>query len=160
MADGLTAGYDFPWDWVEGYFLLFHRLTEFAEIDGTRVGSGALGTYGVIAAELSNPDVEERVISLPIRSKNEYRAVYQAQLDAGVSNGTNQLILLLQPRKGLFGGKGRALHIAAYPTGVWSGFMDAVASYQASEFRWPTPLFVFQSGGTKVFPETKNTTRI
>jgi hypothetical protein len=160
MSDDVTliAGKSFPWKVISGYFLRVDSLTAFSNIAGDEVGSPILGNYGLVNAELPNPDVElnQRIISLPVEHKSDFKSISRAYNDKGVIDGTNELVLLYEHRKGLFGGRKPCFHIAGYRTGTWESFFEAVENYSASQFKWPTPLFLFQPSSTNVFPLTTN----
>lgn len=162
MEEIRLAGRDFPWAWIQGHFLLFEQLLPFSEVNGDRVGKKILGTHGTVKAQLANPDVDVQMRSvwLPIQNKTDFLSIYRADLDQSVQNGSVQLILLYEGRKSFLGGAKPSLHIGAFTTGVWDQFLAAVDSYSASSFRWPDPLFIFQPGHTKVFPESPNTIRL
>lgn len=151
-----VAGKSFPWEYIAGYYLRIRCFVPLAEVEGERVGSGVLGAYGLIEAELPNPDVdpEQRIVSLPIEHKSDYKSVYGAHLDSGVQSEENELIALYEHRRGLFGRRKPCIHVACYPAGTWHGFFDAVAKYASSEFRWPQPLFLYQPSPNSPFPAT------
>ncbi len=98
------ASKSFPWKYIDGYYLRVRLFTRFAEMEGDSVGSGVLGVYGVINAELPNPDVnpEQRIVSVPIEHKSDYKSVYRAHLDSGVKSGANELVVVYEHRRGLF----------------------------------------------------------
>lgn len=148
-----TAGHDFRWEQINGFFLRFDSFIQWADVDGDRVGPALMGAFGIVNAELPNPDVApaQRLITLPIHHKSDYKSVFRAQLDGGVRDGTNELVLLYEHRRGLFGGKRASLHIAAFPAGTWRKFFDAVSRYESKRFHWPSALFVFQPSKTQVF---------
>lgn len=154
----LVAGKTFPWKYVAGYYLYLRSFTPFADMSGDRVGSATLGAYGLAKAELPNPDVEpeQRVVTLPIEHKSDYKSLYRAHLDTGVKAGTNELVLLYEHRRGIFGGHKASFHVAAYPAGTWQGFFDAVSKYAADRFQWPQALFLYQPSSTTVFPASRN----
>ena len=112
--------------------------------------------YGTIEAELPNPDVDpgQRIVLLPIEHKSDYKSVYRAHLDRGVESGANELIVLYEYRRGLFGRRKPCIHVACYPAGTWQGFFDAVDKYASSEFRWPQPLFLYSPSPSGPFPAT------
>ena len=130
-----------------------------ATLNGDHV-SGALptGVCGFIHAELPNPDLEpeKRIVSIRIENKSDYKSVFRAQLDSGVKSGVNELIILYEHRRGLFGTPKPCIHVAGYPVGTWQGFFEAVDKYASGEFRWPPPLFVYAPTASRVFPPTKN----
>ena len=152
------AGVDFPWQNIAGFYLCIRSFAPYASISGDKIGSPMLNTYGVINAELPNPDVDEeqRIISLPIKHKSDFRSLSRAHLDAGVKSGDNELVILYEHRTGLFGGQKACFHVAAFPDGTWQTFYEAVESYSAKEFRWPKPLFLFQPSSTAPFPPSSN----
>lgn len=156
--DRLIAGKDFPWGYVTGYYLLFSNLLPFATVVGDTVSGKVLGAYGLAHAELPNPDVEpnQRMITLPIENKSDYKSIVRAQLDSGVQAETNELILLFENRKGLFGGRKPSFNVAAYPSGTWLRFFDAVANYKTADFQWPEALYLYQPGDTTAFPASSN----
>ena len=117
-----------------------------------------MGSYGFVTAELPNPDVEpsQRIITLPIKHKNDYSSIYKAFIDTGVKTGTNELVLVYEHRRNLFGRHKACIHLAAYPKGTWNTFFEAVTNYAAKEFQWPIPLFLFRPSTTRIFPNTLN----
>jgi hypothetical protein len=125
------AGKDFPWGHISGHFLRLKQLIRVASIDGDIVGPAMMGAFGLAIMELANPDVEpeQRFISMPIEHKSDYKSLVRAHLDAGVGDGTNELVVVYEPRRGFLGGKKACLHVAAYPAGTWGGFFDAVSQY-------------------------------
>jgi hypothetical protein len=149
-----TAGRDFPWEWIAGYYMRVRKFIPLASLEGDTVGPGALGVYGWIHAELPNPEVdaEQRIMSLPIENKSDYKSISNAYLDSGVKSGANELIILYERRRGLFGTRKPGIHVACYPAGTWQGFFDAVDSYASPEFRWPPPLFLYAPIANGPFP--------
>jgi hypothetical protein len=103
--------------------------------------------------ELPNPDVspEQRLLWLPIEHKSDFKSLYQALLDSGVKDKNNEIVLLYESRRGMFGGKRPCLHVACYPEGTWSAFFESVTRYASQEFQWPDALFVFRPSGTPTF---------
>ena len=160
MSEGerLIAGKDFPWEYIAGYYLLFSKLLPLAEVVGTTVRGGALGAYGLATVELPNPDIgaDQRIITLPVEQKGDYKSIYYAELDSGVKAGTNELVLLYEARKGWLGRRKPSLHVAAYPTGTWLKFFEAVTNYGSADFQWPNALFLYQPGSVSVFPASRN----
>lgn len=130
----------------------------FADLDGDRVGSPTLGVYGLAIMELPNPDVtpQKRLITFPIQTKGDYKSICRAQLDGGVRDGSVELVIAYEHRRGFLGGVKSGLHIAAYPAGTWQGFFDAVSNYKAQEFVWPAAIFLYQPTSTGVFPSRTN----
>jgi len=151
------AGKHFPWEHITGFYLRLVTFTQFAMISGDTVGSGVLGAYGLAKVEMSNPDVKpnQRVFTLPIEHKSDYKSLCRAHLDSGVSDGTNELILLYENRRGFLSRRQPSLHVTAYPSGTWLRFFAAVEYYRTDDFRWPEPLFLYQPSSTQVFPSTK-----
>ncbi len=154
----LVAGKTFPWEYVARFYLRLHSFLPFAEVSGERVGAATLGAYGLAQAELPNPDVEpqQRIVTLPVENKSDYKSLYRAHLDAGVKAGTHELVLLYENRRGLFGGRKPSFHVAAYPAGTWKGFFDAVERYTSDQFRWPKALFLYQPSDIAAFPASAN----
>jgi hypothetical protein len=152
------AGKDFPWEQISGYYLRLDSLLPFAKVDGDDVGPAVLDVYGLATVELPNPDVrpEKRLISLPVEHKSDFKSLFRATLDSGVRDKTNELIVLYENRRGFLGGKRACLHVAAYPTGTWNSFFDAVSRYAAQDFQWPIALFLYQPTSTQVFSARNN----
>jgi len=152
------AGRDFRWEWIAGYYMRVRKFLPLAKLNGDNV-SGALpdGVCGFIHAELPNPDVEpeKRIVSIPIQNKSDYKSVFRAHLDAGIKSGVNELIIVYQHRRGLFGKRKPCIHVAGYPAGTWQGFFEAVDRYASAEFRWPPPLFLYEPIPNGPFPATK-----
>ena len=94
----LTAGINFPWKYIEGLFMLVRSFTPLTQIAGDKVGTSVLGTFGIVNAELPNPDVQasQRIVSLPIKNKSDYKSISRAHIDSGIKNGTNELIILYE----------------------------------------------------------------
>jgi len=157
-ASSLIAGVDFPWQNIAGYYMCVRSFTPFADVSGDNVGAPVLNKYGLVYAELPNPDVDEeqRTLCLPIEHKSDYKSFSRAHLDNEIESGINELVVLYEHRKGLFGGKKPCFHIAAFPEGTWETFFEAVDKYSASEFKWPKPLFLFQPSSNIAFPQTTN----
>ena len=156
---GLIAGINFPVEYIVGYYLRLHRFIELTTFVLGKVGPPALmGEYGLAEVELPNPDVEphQRIITLPIKQKSDFKSLYCANIDSGVKDGTNELVLLYENRRGFFGGLKPSLHVAAYPAGTWNGFFEAVSRYASDKFKWPDALFLYQPSDLKVFPASGN----
>ena len=151
------AGIDFRWEWIAGLHMRLRKFMPLVKIDGDIVGPRTILGYGFINAELPNPDVqpEQRIISLRIQHKSDFKSISNAHLDRGVRSGANELIILYEHRRGLFGTPKPCIHVAGYPVGTWQGFVDAVDRYAPAEFRWPPPLFVYEPTDWRVFPPTK-----
>jgi hypothetical protein len=135
-------------------------FARYATVDGDNVGPATVLGYGSINAELPNPDVkpDERIVSLPIQHKSDYKSIFRAHLDSGVQSGLNELIILCEDRRSLFGRPKPCIHVAGYPAGTWQGFFDAVDRYASGEFRWPPPLFVYSPTAPSPFPPSKGLT--
>jgi hypothetical protein len=151
-----VAGVSFPWENINGYYLCVRAFLPFADIAVDKVGSPVMGMYALINAELPNPDVnpEQRIVQLPIEHKSDYKSLYGAHLDSGVKSGANELIIMYEHRRGLFGRRKPCIHVACYPAGTWQSFFDAVEKYASAEFRWPQPLFLYQPSPNTLFPTT------
>src|SRR6266536_1546407 len=149
----LTAGINFPWKYIIGYFMCVRSFIPLTKFFGDKVGPSVLGTFGMVYAELPNPDVEsqQRIISLPIKHKSDFKSMSKAYIDSGIKNGTNELVLLYEHRRNLFGRPKACFHLAIYPTGTWDTFFEAVANYASQEFKWPRPLIFFQPLASNVF---------
>ena len=155
----LVAGKDFPWEYIAGFYLLFSELYAFAEVTGHLVsGNKAFGAYGVASVELPNPDIDanQRMLRLPIENKSDFKSIVYAQLDSGVKEGTNELILLFENRKGWFGGRKPSLHVAVYPTGTWLKVFEAVTNYNGADYQWPNALGLYQPGNVAAFHASRN----
>jgi hypothetical protein len=154
----LMAGVNFPWKYITGYFMLVRSFTPLTQILGDKVGTSVLGTFGVINAELPNPDVEsqQRILSLPIKHKSDFKSIYRAHIDSGIKNGTNELVILYEHRRNLLGRPKACFHVAIYPAGTWNNFFEAVVNYKSQEFKWPRPLLLYQPSPSNIFPTTKN----
>ena len=150
----LKAGRDFPWEYVAGFFLRLESFAPFAQIVGDTVKGLPIGSFGLAVVELPNPDVtpEQRLLELPIEHQSDFKSLSRALLDSGVRDKTNEIILLYEPRRGLFGGKRPCLHVACYPAGTWNEFFDAVKRYASNEFKWSNALFTFRPSSTVTFP--------
>jgi hypothetical protein len=153
-----VAGKQFPWEHIAGACMRLENLMSFAALDGRRVGSPTLGAYGLAIMELPNPDVtrQQRLITFPVQTKGDYKSICRAQLDRGVQDGSVELVIAYEHRRGLFGGAKPGLHIAGYPAGTWQEFFEAVSNYKAQDFVWPAALFLYQPTGTRVFPSRAN----
>jgi hypothetical protein len=154
----LTAGINFPWKYVTGYFMKVHSFTPLTQFFGDKVGSPILGKFGIISAELPNPDVEsnQRILALPIENKSDFKSISKAYLDSGIINGANELILVYENRRNLFGRPKACFHFAIYPDGTWIKFFEAVSKYASQEFKLPNPLILFQPSVSDIFPTSKN----
>ena len=154
----LTAGINFPWKYIEKYFMCVRSFTPLVEILGDKVGHSSLGIFGFVKAELPNPDVElkGRILSLPIKHKSDFKSISRAFLDSGIKDGTNELVILYEHRRNLFGRPKPCFHLAIYPSGTWESFFEAVNNYKVQEFKWPRPLILYQPSNTNIFPTTKN----
>jgi len=152
------AGLNFPWENISGFCLRFVSMMGFAGLEGDRVGSPTLGAYGLAEMELPNPDIsaQQRLISVPIKTKGDYKSICRAQLDSGVRDGSIELVIVYEHRRGFFGGAKPGLHVAAYPAGTWEKFFDAVSHYKSQDFVWPSALFLYQPSTTRVFPARNN----
>ena len=150
------AGKSFKWQHIAGYCLRVRSFARFSTIEGDTVGSAFLGAYGAIHAELPNPDVnpDQRIMSLPIEHKSDYKSVCRAHFDSGVESGVNELVVLYEHRRGLFGTRKPCMHLACYRAGTWQSFFDAVSKYASAEFRWPQPLFYYAPTPNGPFPAT------
>lgn len=154
----LVAGKNLPWKYIAGFYLRLVSFLPVAKMTGDRVGPATLGAYGLVQAELPNPEVElqQRILTLPVENKSDYKSLYCAHLDSGIKTGTNELVLLYEYRRGFFGGRRPCFHVAAYPTGTWNRFFDAVDKYASHQFQWPIALFLYQPSPTSVFPAKAN----
>lgn len=152
------AGQDFPWENISGFCLRFVSMMGFAGLDGDRVGSPTLGAYGLAEMELPNPDIsaQQRLITVPVKTKGDYKSICRAQLDSGVRDGSIELVVVYEHRRGFFGGAKPGLHVAGYTAGTWEKFFDAVSHYKAQDFVWPSALFLYQPTTTRVFPARNN----
>ena len=135
-----------------------HSFIPLARLDGDMVGASIMGTYGIVTAELPNPDIklEQRIIRLPIMNKSDYKSISRAHIDSGIKNGTNEIVIIYENRRGLFGGHKASFHVAIYPSSTWNVFYEAVSNYKSQEFIWPRPLLLYQPSNTNIFPATKN----
>lgn len=152
------AGLDFAWENISGFYLRFVSMLGFAGLDGDSVGSPIAGAYGLAKMELPNPDVsaQQRLITVPIKTKGDYKSISRAQLDSGVHEGSIELVVVYEHRRGFFGGAKPSLHVAAYPAGTWEKFFDAVSHYKSQDFDWPSALFLYQPTTTRIFPARNN----
>jgi hypothetical protein len=153
----LQVEIDFRWEWIAGLYMRVRNFIPFAKIEGDTVGPPTLIGYGYIFAELPNADVqpEQRIVCLKIQHKSDFKSISNAHLDRGVRSGANELIILYEHRRGLFGTPKPCIHVAGYPAGTWQGYFDAVARYAPAEFSWPPPLFVYAPTAWRVFPPSK-----
>jgi len=154
----LMAGSDFPWKYVERLFMCVHSFSPLSEINFDKVGDSVLGTFGFINAELPNPDVQihERIISLPIKHKSDYKSISGAHIDLSLKNGTNELVIIYENRRNILGRPKACFHVAIYPAGTWNRFFEAVSNYKVQEFVWPQPFVLYQPSATNIFPKTRN----
>jgi hypothetical protein len=152
------AGTHFPWKQISGFYLRLDSFLAVAEVHGDRVGPAVAGFFGLATVELPNPDVEpeQRLVTLPIEHKSDYKSLVRAQLDHGVRDKTNELVVMYEYRRGILGGKRACLHVAAYSAGTWRSFFDAVDRYSSKDFHWPTALFLYQPNNTRIFPASGN----
>jgi hypothetical protein len=160
MSDSsmLIAGKSFPWKFINGFYLRVLSFTPFSSIAGDTVSAPVMGNYAILNAELPNPDVDQqqRVITLPVEHRSDFKSLARAYIDKGVNDGSNELVLLYEHRRSMFGGRKPCFHIAAYKVGTWDGFFEAVSKYSTKDYRWPRPLFLFQPSSSRVFPSTTN----
>jgi hypothetical protein len=156
--DEPIAGKQFPWEQITGYFLRLESLIAYTPVTGEKVGRAQLGSFGLVRAELPNPDVEpqQRIVVLPVENKSDYKSLYRAHLDSGIKEGTNELVLMFENRGGFFGGRKPSFHVAAYPVGTWNDFFKSVENYTSDQFKWPKALFLYQPSNTIVFPASSN----
>lgn len=154
----LIAGKNFPWEYISGFFLRVHNFLPFSKIEGDKVGPAMLGAYGLLKAQIPNPDVppEQRIISLPIESKADYKSLFRAHLDSNVQAKLLELVVLFENRKGFFGGRKPSFHVAAFPEGTWRRFYEAVVDSRSDKFQWPNALFLYQPSNVCVFQSAKN----
>lgn len=154
----LTADIHFPIKAISNLFMLVTNFIEFAKIQDNKITNPLMGVYGVVDVELPNPDVEksQRIVRINIKNKSDFKSISRAHLDKGIEEGTNELILLYEYRRKLFGGNKAGFHIALYPKGTWAEFFKAVDAYKAQEFVWPRPLTCFQPSELSVFPISTN----
>jgi len=154
----LTAGINFPWKNITGYFMQVHSFIPLTQFFGDKVGSPILGKFGIISAELPNPDVDsnQRILSLPVEHQSDFKSISKAYLDSGIKSGVNELILVYEDRRNLFGRPKACFHFAIYPSGTWTIFFEAVSKYATQDFKWPRPLILFQPSATNIFPTSKN----
>lgn len=152
----IIAGRNCSWHLFDGAFM---RLETYMPFDqGPGGAKKMMGAWALAVAEVPSPDAEpaQRLCTLPIENKSDYQSLTHAHFDSGIKNGTNELVLLYQHRRGLFGGGKPRFHIAAYPKGTWLQFFDAVANYKSQEFRWPKALFLYRPNSLVVFPGDAN----
>lgn len=154
LPSRLTAGIDFPWEYIAGYYFRVEDFVPLANVRVDEVASPTLGAFGLAIVELPNPDVSasQRFLRLPIEHVSDYKSLYRAHIDSGVRDKSNELILLYEHRRGFFGGKRPSLHVAAYPRGTWKRFFEAVSQYTPHEFQWPSARFLYQPSETIAFP--------
>jgi len=155
----LMAGNHFPWEYIQNRPTKVVKLSTFTTYRGDQdISKPVAGIYGFVFVELPSPDAtaEERIINLPIENKSDFRSISIAYYDKGVQEGVNEIVLLYEVRRTLFGGKKPCFHIAIYPEGTWQKFFDKVDEYKVDEFVWPKPLILFQPGNKSAFPITKN----
>jgi hypothetical protein len=159
MGAGRIAGKSFPWEYVTGAVLRVSRFVDFTTLDGiARAVAMQGGAYGLLLAEVPDPDrtPDERLISVPIEHRSDCKSLSRAQMDFGVLAGETELVAVYENRRGWFGRKKASLHIAAFSTGTWNKFLDAVACEKAQEFSWPNALFLFQPGRVQLFQAQTN----
>ena len=154
----LFEGKHFSWRYIEGYHLLVEHLTQMS-FEGTEAAGKVMGAYGLLNVSMANPDVspEARRISLPIEHKADYRALVALTIDSGYADGTNEIVVLYEHRRGLFGRPKPSIHAALYPTGAWKKFYERVEAYDPQGFEWPIPLVRYAPPSLLAFPETPNT---
>ena len=155
--DMLLAGKDFPWEYIHGYYLLFKKLMSFSYVDGHMVkGPKLLNAYGVATVVLPNPDISEneRILTLPIENSSDFKSLTYAQIDSGVTDGTNELGVLFENNKGLFGGRKPSFHVAIFPAGTWLNFFDSITNYK--EYQWPAALCLYQPSKLPAFRSSRN----
>lgn len=153
----LHAGIHFPWKQLEGIFMRLDRFTPFSPLDGDKVHGKIMNAYGLAIVELPNPDVtpEQRMVVVPIENPSDYKSVHRAHVDRGIKSGENELILLFEDRRGLFGRK-PSIHVGAFPKGTWAAFFAAVERYEAQQFPWPDALFRYSPSVLPVFKGPNN----
>ncbi len=154
----LMAGVNLPWKHISRHFMIVRSFTPLTQLSGDKVGPSVLGTFGIVKAEIPNPDVEphQRRIELPIKHKSDFKSISRAHYDKGIKDGTNELVILYELRRNLFGRPKACFHVAVYPTGTWNSFFDAVSNYKSHEFTWPSALLLYQPSSSNVFPSNKN----
>lgn len=152
------AGRDFPWENISGFCLRFVRLVPLTDLKGDTVGPLILDAYGMATMELPNPDLapHQRLITVPIQAKADFKSIYRAQLDGGVREGSTELVVVYEHRRGFFGGPKPGLHIAAYPIGTWKKFFEAVSNFKSQDFVWSPAIFLYQPTATRAFPAKNN----
>ena len=116
------------------------------------------GAWAVGLQELPPPDIDvnQRMLRLPIENKSDFKSIVYAELDSGVKEGTNELILLFEDRKGWFGRRKPSLHVAVYPTGTWLKFFEAVTNYNGADYQWPNALGLYQPGDFPAFHASRS----
>lgn len=124
------AGKQFPWEYISGGCLRLDSFLPFSKVNGDTVEPAKLGAFGLVVAELPNPDVspEQRRITLPIEHVSDYKSLVRAHYDSGVKAKSNELVIVYEPRRGWFGGKKACLHVAAFAAGTWKKFWFFVKS--------------------------------
>jgi hypothetical protein len=154
----LIAGRTLPWEHISGYFLRVHDFLTFAKVEGEAVGPPMLGAYGLLKAQVPNPDIlpEQRIIALPVENKSDYKSLFRAHLDSNVQAKHVELVVLFENRRGFFGGRKPSFHVAAFPDGTWKRFYESVENYSSDKFQWPTAYFLYQPSALKVFQCTTN----
>jgi len=152
------AGRDLPWEYIAGYYLLLHEFRAFASLGGDTLHRLPFGILGLAVVELPNPDVssEQRLLGLPIEDESDFKSLYRAFIDAGVRDGSNELVLVYERRRGLFGGKRASIHVGCFRAGTWTKFFEAVTQYAPQSFRWPGALFKYQPSSNAVFRSKNN----
>ena len=148
------AGKSFPWKYIDGYYLRVRLFTRFAEMEGDSVGSGVLGVYGVINAELPNPDVnpEQRIVSVLIEHRATTSPCTGRILILASSQEPMSWSLCTSTGEAYFGRRKPSIYVACYPAGTWQGFSNAVEKYASAEFRWPEPFFLYAPSPNAPFP--------
>ena len=131
---------------------------QFAKIEGDAVGPAMLGAYGLLNAQLPNPDVppEQRIVTLPIENKSDYKSLVRAHLDSSVQEKYAELVVLFENRRGFFGGRKPSFHVAAFPRGTWLRFYEAVVDCSSDKYPWPKAHFLYQPSALTVFQCTTN----
>ena len=155
----ITAGIDFPIKHIMGYYMLVRNFVPLTSIDiNDKVGNAIMGAYGMVHAELPNPDVDEsqRLLCIPIKNKSDFKSLQTGYNDKNVQSGDNELVLLYQQRNTFLSAPKASIHLAIYPTGTWLRYFAAVSDYASKEFKWGKPYVKFQPSSINVFPETTN----
>ena len=154
----LIAGKDFPWNYIERYFMLMHGLNQFAVVQGEDPGRPVMGAYGLVRVELPNPDVDEnqRRMLLPVEHGDDYLVLSRMLFDKTYQAGDSELVVLYLRKRNLLGRPRPSVHAALYPSGTWQSFFDAVENYRPNDFTWPPPLLQYEASGPDVFPESNN----